>query len=74
MQLTEMTWDFKLFILTMGIGYIALAWISENYIFPRLAKYLGALKNIVARKPKRRKAYKVILEDMRTYQWTNDIS
>lgn len=68
MQLTKMDWDFKSFILILGIGYIALAWISENYVFPRLAKYLGALKIFVTGKPKKRKEYKVILEGMRALQ------
>jgi cation-transporting P-type ATPase 13A2 len=68
MQLTEMSWDFKTFILVLGIGYITLAWTSENYILPRLAKYLGILKTMITRKPKKRKAYKLVLEQMRTLQ------
>lgn len=68
MQLTKMSWDFRSFVLVLGIGYIALAWTSENYLLPRLAKYLGKLKTAVTRKPKQRKAYKVILEEMRTLQ------
>jgi cation-transporting P-type ATPase 13A2 len=68
MQLTKMSWDFRSFVLVLGIGYIALAWTSENYLLPRLAKYLGKLKTAVTRKPKQRKAYKVVLEEMRTLQ------
>ena len=68
MQLTKMSWDFRSFILVLGIGYIALAWTSENYFLQRLAKYLGKLKTAVTRKPKQRKAYKTVLEDMRTLQ------
>jgi cation-transporting ATPase 13A2 len=68
MQLTKMSWDFRSFILALGIGYIALAWASENYLLPRLAKYLGSLKTAVTRKPKQRKAYKIVLEQMRTLQ------
>lgn len=66
MQLTKMSWDFKTFILVLGIGYIALAWVAENYVLPRLAKYLGTVKQYFTKKPKLRKAYKNILEDMRT--------
>lgn len=68
MQLTKMGGDFKAFILALGIGYIALAWTSEHYIFPRLAKYIGALKTCVTRTPKERKLYKTVLEQMRTLQ------
>jgi cation-transporting P-type ATPase 13A2 len=68
MQLTKMSWDFRSFILVLGIGYIALAWTSENYLLPRLARYLGKLKIVVTRRPKQRKAYKIVLEEMRTMQ------
>ena len=68
MQLTYMTWDFKTFILTLGIGYIALAWMSENYVFPRLSKYIGIFKSKVLGKVKKRKQYKVVLEEMRAIQ------
>ena len=67
MQLTAMSWDFKIFILVLGIGYIALAWASENYLLPRLAKYLGVLKTSITRRPKQRKAYKLVLEKMQGY-------
>lgn len=66
MQLTYMKWDFKVFLLTLGIGYIVVAWTSENYILPRLAKSLGALKTKVSGTLKERKEYKVILEEMKT--------
>jgi cation-transporting ATPase 13A2 len=67
MQLTEMSWDFKTYILVLGIGYIALAWTSENYLFPRLAKYLGILKMKLTKKAKQRKEYKLVLEEMRKF-------
>lgn len=68
MQLTYMTWDFKSFILILAIGYIALSWVSENYVLPKLAKYLGVLKTSLTREPKQRKAYKNVLEQMRSLQ------
>ncbi|KIM94990.1 hypothetical protein OIDMADRAFT_171985 [Oidiodendron maius Zn] len=68
MQLTKMNADFKAFILALGIGYIGLAWTSEHYIFPRLAKYIGIMKAWISRKPKERKVYKTVLEHMRTLQ------
>jgi len=64
MQLTDMRWDFKLFVLVLGLGYILLAWVSENFMFPRLAKILGHVQTWVTRKPKQRKTYKLVLEQM----------
>ena len=68
MQLTYMTPDFRSFILALGIGYLALAWGGESYIFPRVGKSLGALKTFITRKAKTRKAYKLVLEDLRMLQ------
>ena len=68
MQLTDMQWDFKIFILILGIGYVALAWSLENYILPRLAKLLGMLQTMVTSSPKEKKKYKAVLEQMRTLQ------
>ncbi|PQE16569.1 p-type atpase protein [Rutstroemia sp. NJR-2017a BBW] len=72
MQLTQLTWDFKLFILALGIGYMALAWSSEKYILPKLGKYLGILKTTITRRPKQRKAYKLVLEELRHVDWILD--
>lgn len=66
MQLTALTWDFRAFILVLGIGYVVLAWISEKFILPRLAKLIGQTKEKFSKTPKQRKAYKVIQEEMRT--------
>jgi cation-transporting ATPase 13A3/4/5 len=68
MQLTRMDWDFKTFILVLGLGYVAVAWTSEHYIFPRLARHLGTAKTYLSGKPKKRKAYKIILQEMRALQ------
>lgn len=65
MQLTDMTWDFRTFILVLGIGYISVAWASENYALPRLAKWLGVFKEKVLKQKKIRKTYKLVAEDMR---------
>jgi cation-transporting ATPase 13A2 len=63
-----MAGDFKVFILLLGIGFVAVAWISENYMFPRLVKCIGVFKVWATRKPKERKAYKRVLGQMRTLQ------
>lgn len=66
MQLTPMSWDFKTFILVLGVGYIAIAWMSEQYLLLRLAKYIGIWKTSITRKPKQRKQYKLVQEEMLT--------
>jgi cation-transporting ATPase 13A3/4/5 len=64
MQLTALALDFRAFILALGVGYFVLSWSSEKYVFPKLAKILGVLKEKSSR-PKRRKAYKLVQEKMR---------
>lgn len=64
MQLTYMASDFKLFIMAMGVVYLGLAWVGENYIFHRLARLIGHAKQAITKKNKTRKQYKVILEQM----------
>ena len=64
MQLTYMAGDFKVFILALGILYLALAWTGENLIFQRLARIIGHAKEAITQRQKTRKQYKVILEQM----------
>lgn len=65
MQLTGMPLDFRIFILTLGIGYFALAWLGEKYVLPRLAKTIGAVKLRINRVPKKRKTYKLVQDKLR---------
>ena len=66
MELTYMDTPFKIFILALGLGNFALAYTSEKFVFPALAKWIGIMKVKVNPKwSKKRKAYKEILESMR---------
>lgn len=65
MQLTRTSWDFELFMISLGLLYLACAWVSEKYLFQRLARLLGQVKEGLSRQPKKRKEYKLILEQMR---------
>lgn len=65
MQLTSTDWNFQLFMITLGALYLGCAWVSEKHVFQGLARALGRLKQSVSGHPKKRKAYKTILEDMR---------
>ncbi|KAK1997065.1 ATPase [Colletotrichum falcatum] len=64
MQLTKTSWDFKMFMILLGGVYLATAWTSEKYIFPKLARAAGYFKERALKRPKQRKEYKMILENM----------
>lgn len=64
MQLTKTSWDFELFMILLGGVYLVAAWISEKYLFQKLARAVGHFKANFLKKPKQRKEYKIILEHM----------
>jgi cation-transporting ATPase 13A3/4/5 len=64
MQLTYLSPDFKLFIVGLGMVYLALAWMGEHWAFQPLARLIGKAKQLVLKQPKKRKQYKVIQEQM----------
>ena len=66
MDLTKMSWDYELFLIGLGIAYLALAWTFEKYAAMRLAKLVGRLRVALTGQTKRRKEYKIIQEEMRT--------
>lgn len=66
MELTFLDVSFKMFILGLGLGNFALAYVSERYLFPGLSKWIGVLKvKLNPNWKKERKQYKVIAESMR---------
>ncbi|KAH8733206.1 hypothetical protein GQ44DRAFT_697072 [Phaeosphaeriaceae sp. PMI808] len=66
MELTYLDTSFKFFILALGLGNFVAAYVAERYVFPGLAKWIGAAKvRVNPRWRKERKVYKVILEGMR---------
>lgn len=65
MQLTKTSRGFQLFMIALGAVYLVAAWVSEKVLFQRLARLLGWAKQRLARQPKKRKEYKLIMEQMR---------
>jgi cation-transporting ATPase 13A3/4/5 len=65
MQLTFLSGDFKLFIIGLGACYWILAWAGERWLFQPFARWLGTMKQSVFKRPKTRKQYKLILEQMK---------
>ncbi|KAJ4331523.1 hypothetical protein N0V87_009104 [Didymella glomerata] len=66
MELTDMDVSFKVFLLVLGVGNFAVAYLAEGYLLPGLAKWIGVLKVKVGgeRWRKQRKQYKIIQESM----------
>ncbi|KAF1850865.1 P-type ATPase-like protein [Cucurbitaria berberidis CBS 394.84] len=67
MELTYMDVSFKVFIMALGLGNFALAYVSERYLFPGLSKWIGVAKVKFggAKWQKKKKEYKIIAESMR---------
>ncbi|KAL6713089.1 hypothetical protein ACLMJK_009210 [Lecanora helva] len=66
MQLTGMSTDFKAFLLVLAIGGFACAWIAERQVFLWVARILGkAHDTLWPHRKKKRKEYKLVLENMR---------
>ncbi|KAK0392169.1 hypothetical protein NLU13_1667 [Sarocladium strictum] len=65
MQLTNMSWDYKLFLLGLGVAYLVTAWIFERHLSRQLAKLVGRWKERATGETKKRKAYKIIEDQMR---------
>ncbi|KAH6848478.1 hypothetical protein BKA58DRAFT_395332 [Alternaria rosae] len=67
MELTFLDTPFKVFILALGLGNFAAAYVGENMLFPGLSKWIGVAKVRFGGvgMQKKRKEYKVIAEGMR---------
>jgi cation-transporting P-type ATPase 13A2 len=65
MDLTEMSLNYELFLLVLAAVGFGVAYVAERYIFQVVAKYIGRLnKTLLRPSQKKRKQYKVILEEM----------
>ena len=65
MELTWMAVDFRVFILGLGTVSFATSYLLERQLFPRLAKWIGVWMLKVRGREKKRKEYKVVMQDMR---------
>lgn len=65
MQLTFLSGSFKIWLTAFALGSFLLSWVAERKLFPRLARVLRRVYLLL--RPgyrKRRRQYKVLLEDM----------
>ncbi|KAJ5126238.1 hypothetical protein N7476_009436 [Penicillium atrosanguineum] len=66
MQLTWMSDGYRIWILLFAFAAFALSWTAEVVAFPRLARFLGyARARLQPNFHKKRRQYKVLLEEMR---------
>ncbi|KAF1985978.1 hypothetical protein K402DRAFT_454662 [Aulographum hederae CBS 113979] len=63
MELTDMSSEFKIFILVLAVGGFAVAYLCERAVFPKLAGFIGNATG--GKKRKKRKTYKIVAEGMR---------
>jgi cation-transporting P-type ATPase 13A2 len=63
MELTPMSGNFKVFLLFLAVAGFVVGYISEKWTFPRLAKIIEKWKKTLLKREKKRKEYKLILED-----------
>ncbi|KAI1754422.1 hypothetical protein F4782DRAFT_29552 [Xylaria castorea] len=66
MQLTRISASFKVTLLVLGVVFLILAWIGENYVFQPLARAIGKMKHSLTKTTKQRKEYKIISERMQS--------
>lgn len=66
MELTKMSWDYKLFLVGLGCLYLGVAWTFEKYAAATLSKFFGQVKIAATGKQKQRKQYKQIQDELRT--------
>jgi cation-transporting ATPase 13A2 len=64
MELTYMSFDFKIFVLVLSGAGFAVSYFSEIFVFPRLAAVIGRVKEKVGKK-KKRKEYKLVIDGMK---------
>ncbi|KHN95426.1 uncharacterized protein MAM_06703 [Metarhizium album ARSEF 1941] len=67
MELSHIDWGYKLFLMVLGLAYLAFAWFFEKYLAMPLARTIGYTKQRIMGRAKIRKQYKVIREEM----WKN---
>lgn len=65
MQLTDMSVNFKVFVLLLALGAFVCAWIAERRVFVWIGRLVGKLHcRLWPGRQKRRKEYKIVLKDM----------
>ena len=66
MQLTRIALKFKIFMLVLAAGGFGSALIAESKVLPQLAKGIGQAHDYFwPQRKKKRKEYKLLLEEMR---------
>lgn len=65
MQLTEMSTNFKHFIIAIAVAGLATSLFLERFVLPQLARTIGKVKLALRPGSRKRKLYKLLEEEMR---------
>jgi cation-transporting P-type ATPase 13A2 len=66
MQLTYLSMAFKCFLAIVAAGGFLISYLAERNLFPWLSKVIGTLHDTIwPQRRKKRKEYKLLLEEMR---------
>lgn len=65
MQLTEMSTNFKGFIVLIAVAGLITSVFLERFVLPQLAKTIGRVKLALRPSSRKRKLYKLLEEEMR---------
>ena len=67
MQLTNISTNFRLFLIALAVGGFACAWVTERRLAPWIARMLGkAHDSLWPDRRKQRKEYKILSDRMKT--------
>jgi cation-transporting P-type ATPase 13A2 len=67
MQITHMTSDFKISLVAFAIFGFLVSWVAEQHAFPFIARFwASAYLRIQLKGIKKRRQYKVLLEEMQS--------
>ncbi|KAM3482655.1 hypothetical protein MY5147_000001 [Beauveria neobassiana] len=66
MELTKMSWEYRLFLVGLGLLYLGVAWVFERHAATPLSRFFGKIKIAATGHRKQGKQYKEIREGLRT--------
>ncbi|OAA45189.1 ATPase type 13A2 [Beauveria brongniartii RCEF 3172] len=66
MELTKMPWEYRLFLVSLGLLYLGVAWVFERHAAIPLSRFFGKIKIAATGHRKQGKQYKQIRDGLRT--------
>ncbi|KAM3513218.1 hypothetical protein MY11210_003160 [Beauveria gryllotalpidicola] len=66
MELTKMPWEYRLFLVGLGLLYLGVGWVFERHAATSLSRFFGKIKIAATGNQKQGKQYKKIRDGLRT--------